>query len=56
MKNIIEPVVDPVINYKDKQSKQPDCKSESVQRLGQLQKDRSFLPKAKDQPVHKCGC
>ncbi len=56
MNKLIDPVVDTSILSNEPQYEQSDHSSSSTQELGPIQKDRSFLPKAKDQPVHKCGC
>ena len=56
MKKIFDPVVNTLTDTNESQYKQSDCSSSSRQELGPIQKDRSFLPNAKDNPVHKCGC
>ena len=54
----MEQVVKPVISAKslDTGERQEREAKISVSELGSIQRDRSFLPKVSDQPVHKCGC
>lgn len=54
----MQQVVKPVMSAESLEAgeKQKREAQSSVTELGHIQKDRSFLPKSSEQPVHKCGC
>ena len=56
MKKIIDPSFNFLSNQNAKKDIRTDYSYNATRELGPIQKDRSFLPKAKDAPVHKCGC
>lgn len=54
MQQIVKPVLSAKNLDTDKMHENEAKKTTSE--LGSIQKNRSFLPKSSEQPVHQCGC
>lgn len=54
----MQQIVKPVLSAKnlDADKMQENESKKPMSELGSIQKDRSFLPKSSEVPVHKCGC
>ena len=55
MQQVVKPVISAKSLDADKK-RQESVAKKPVSELGPIQRDRSFLPKSSEQPVHKCGC